>query len=178
VALQWCGAHKDFTPRDAARRIVVGRAPELEVAPLNDRLYPPRPILAVSTAVFRGGRVLVARRARPPLVGLYSLPGGVVEIGETLREAALRELKEEVGVEAEILGFNDHVESITRDDEGVRAHYVIASFIARWTGGEARPSEEADAIAWVDPLGLGDLPTTPRLPEILARAATLVEGYR
>lgn len=122
--------------------------------------------------------MLVARRARAPLVGLYSLPGGVVEIGETLREAALRELSEEVGVEAEILGFNDHVESIVRDGEGVRGHYVIASFIARWSGGEARPSEETDDIAWVDPFALGDRPTTPTLAETLARAASLFEAYR
>lgn len=128
--------------------------------------------------MFRAGRVLVARRARAPLVGLYSLPGGVVEIGETLREAALRELAEEVGVEAEILGFNDHVESIARDERGVRAHYVIASFVARWSAGEARPSEEADRVAWVAPTALADLPTTPGLPEILARAAALFEAYR
>jgi 8-oxo-dGTP diphosphatase len=132
----------------------------------------------VSTAVFRDGRVLVARRARAPLPGLYSLPGGVLEIGETLHEAALRELSEEVGVEAEILGFNDHVESIVRDDCGVRAHYVIASFVARWSAGEARSSEEADRVAWVDPMGLGDLPTTPGLREILARAATLLEAHQ
>jgi 8-oxo-dGTP diphosphatase len=150
----------------------------LEVPALNDRLYPPRPILAVSTAVFRASRVLVARRARAPLLGLYSLPGGVVEIGETLHEAALRELSEEVGVEAEILGFNDHVESMTRDERGVRAHYVIASFFARWGSGEGRPSEEADRVAWVDPMALGDLPTTPGLAQVLARAAGLFEAYR
>ena len=74
---------------------------------LSDRLYPARPILAVSLAVFREGRVLVARRARAPLKGLYSLPGGVVEIGETLHEAALRELDEEVGLEARIVAFSD-----------------------------------------------------------------------
>lgn len=101
-----------------------------------------------------------------------------MEIGETLREAALRELKEEVGVEAEILGFNEHVESIVQDGEGVRAHYVIASFVGRWTNGEPRPSEEADDVAWVDPMALGHLPATPRLAEILARAASLIEGYR
>jgi 8-oxo-dGTP diphosphatase len=120
----------------------------------------------------------VARRARAPLVGLYSLPGGVVEIGETLHEAALRELGEEVAVEAEILGFNDHVESIVRDERGVRAHYVIASFVARWRAGEGRPSEEADSVVWVDPIALGDLPTTPGLARMLARAAGLFEAYR
>ena len=144
---------------------------------LNDRLYPPRPILAVSLAVFREGRALVARRARAPLRGLYSLPGGVVEIGESLRAAALRELDEEVGVKAEIVAFNDHVESIVRDDGGgVQAHYVIASFVGRWIGGEPRTSEEADAVLWIDPLALGDLPATPGLANILARAVQLIGG--
>jgi ADP-ribose pyrophosphatase YjhB (NUDIX family) len=142
---------------------------------LNDRLYPPRPILAVSLAVFREGRALIARRARAPLSGLYSLPGGVVEIGESLSEAALRELDEEVGVKAEIVAFNDHVESIVRDDNGgVRAHYVIASFVARWVAGEARTSAEADSVLWIDPAALNDLPATPGLANILTRAASLI----
>ena len=128
--------------------------------------------------MFRDGCALVARRARAPLRGLYSLPGGVVEIGETLREAALRELREEVGVEARIVAFNDHVESIVRDERGVQAHYVIASFVARWTGGEPQCSEEADAVAWIDPAALGDLPATPGLAGIIARAAGLIEASR
>jgi 8-oxo-dGTP diphosphatase len=132
----------------------------------------------VSLAVFRDGRALVARRARAPLLGLYSLPGGVVEIGETLHEAALRELDEEVGVKAEIVAFNDHVESIVRDDSGgVQAHYVIASFVARWIGGEPRTSEEADSVMWVDPTALGDLPTTPGLRNILIRADSLIGAF-
>lgn len=144
---------------------------------VSDRLYPARPILAVSLAVFREGRVLIARRARAPLQGLYSLPGGVVEIGETMREAALRELGEEVGLTARIVAFNDHVESILRDEQGVRAHYVIASFVARWTGGEARTSEEADSVLWVDPRNLQDLPATPGLEGVLAKVADLIEAY-
>jgi ADP-ribose pyrophosphatase YjhB (NUDIX family) len=140
-----------------------------------DRLYPPRPILAVSLAVFRNGKALIARRARAPLKGLYSLPGGVVEIGETLHEAVLRELDEEVGLRAEILAFNQHVESIQRDESGVVAHYVIASFVGRWLDGEARPSVEADSVLWVDPLAPIQAPATPGLADILANAARLVE---
>ena len=82
--------------------------------PMNDRLFPARPILAVSAAVFRDGRVLIVRRARAPLIGHFSLPGGVVEIGETLAEAVARELMEEVGVSAEIIGFNRHLDAIAR----------------------------------------------------------------
>ena len=137
----------------------------------NDRLYPPRPILAASVAVFRDGRALLARRSKAPLKGLYSLPGGVVEIGETLREAALRELMEEVGIVARIVAFNDHIEAITRRPDGVESHYVIASFAAHWVSGEPHTSAEADAIAWVDADEIAHLPTTPGLREIVLRAA-------
>ena len=139
----------------------------------DDRLYPTRPILAVSAAVFRDGRVLVARRARAPLVGLYSLPGGLVEVGETLRAAAARELAEEVGVAADILAFVDHVEPIRFERGRAREHYVIAAFVARWKSGEARAGLEADAVAWVEPSEVARLPTTPELPAIVAKAARL-----
>lgn len=143
---------------------------------MNDRLFPARPILAVSVAVFREGRVLVARRGREPMMGRFTLPGGVVEIGETLIEAAARELYEEVGVEADIIAFNQHVEPIEREGERIRTHFVIASFVARWATGEARASSEIDAVAWIDPDAWATMPTTPELGEVLARAARIESG--
>jgi ADP-ribose pyrophosphatase YjhB (NUDIX family) len=137
---------------------------------MNGRLFPARPILAVSAAVFRDGRVLVVRRARSPMIGHFSLPGGVVELGESLAAAVARELMEEVGVEAELVAFNRHVEAIAHEGERVRTHYVIASFVARWTRGEARLSDEVDAVDWVDPSAAPPSPTTPGLSEILASA--------
>jgi ADP-ribose pyrophosphatase YjhB (NUDIX family) len=136
----------------------------------EDRLYPPRPILAVSVAVFREGKVLVGRRAKPPMAGRFSLPGGVVEVGETLEEAAARELSEEVGVECVLVGFNRHVQPIVREGGLVRAHFVIASFVGRWTAGEARVSQEMDAVAWIDPGACDDLLGTPELADIVASA--------
>lgn len=147
-------------------------------SPADDRLYPSRPILAASVAVFREGRVLVGRRARAPLAGHFSLPGGAVELGETLVEAARRELFEEVGVEAEIIGFNRHVEPIVREGGRVRAHYVIASFVGRWTRGEARISKEIDAVAWIEPGASANLVTTPELGEILESAARIERKLR
>lgn len=142
----------------------------------DDRTYPPRPILAASIAVFREGRVLIATRTKPPGAGVWSLPGGLVEVGETLEEAALRELMEEVGVEARIVDFNRHVQRIDRDDEGrVRHHFVVASFVGAWTGGEATTGPEAGEVRWVNPRDLGELPTTPHLGRILARAADIFE---
>ena len=145
---------------------------------MNDRLFPLRPILAVSAAVFRQGRVLIIRRARAPLIGHFSLPGGGVEVGETLAEAVARELMEEVGVKAEIIAFNRHVEAIIPEGERIRAHFVIASFVARWTSGESRLSDEVDAIDWIDPAGVLPSPATPELGEILTSAARIEREQR
>lgn len=136
----------------------------------SDRLYPARPIIAASVAVFRDDRVLLAMRGRPPLEGLFSLPGGLVEPGETLAEAALRELSEEVGISAQMIGFVDHVEMIERDGEGVRRHFVIAAHAARWCAGEPRTGPEATQIRWVAEAELGALPTTPGLAAVLRKA--------
>jgi len=141
---------------------------------MNDRLFPARPILAVSAAVFRDGRVLIVRRARAPLLGHFSLPGGGVEVGETMAAALARELMEEIGVDAEIIAFNRHVEAIIAEGDRIRAHFVIASFVARWTSGEPRLSDEVDAVEWIDPGADLPSPTTPELAEVLARAARIV----
>jgi 8-oxo-dGTP diphosphatase len=140
---------------------------------MNDRLFPARPILAVSAAVFRQARVVIVRRARVPLLGHFSLPGGVVEVGETLAAALARELMEEVGIEAEIIAFNRHVEAIFPERSRIRTHFVIASLVARWTSGEPRLSDEVDAVDWIDPAAGLPSPTTPELGEILMGAARI-----
>jgi len=141
-----------------------------------DRLYPPRPILCVSIAVFRAGRVLIAKRGRAPFAGAFSLPGGVVEIGELLDEAALRELREETGVEAAVLGFNDFLQPIERIGAEVRSHYVIASMVGLWRAGEAQTSAEATEVRWVEPEETVALTTTPGLPALVRRAAEIAGG--
>ena len=145
---------------------------------MNDRLFPARPILAASAAVFRDSRVLVIRRARAPLLGHFSLPGGGVEAGETLAAALARELMEEVGIEAEIIAFNRHVEAIFHEGHRIRTHFVIASFVARWIRGEPRLSDEVDAVDFVDPTASLPSPTTPELGEILMNAARIESRCR
>lgn len=141
----------------------------------GERLFPARPLLAVSVAVFRRGRVLLARRARAPMAGLWSLPGGVVEIGETLEQAALRELTEETGLTAKIAGFAGHHQIITHNEAGaVERHYVIAVFAAYGPSGEAKASGEADAFQWAEPSRVSQLPVTDGLALLVAQAeATL-----
>lgn len=133
-----------------------------------------RPVLAASVAVFRDGKVLLATRTRPPADRLWSLPGGKVEAGESLEEAALRELEEEVGIKARILGFNRHVEIVGRDAAGeVTHHFVVASFVGEWLSGEPVTGPEAGAVMWADPSRLGGLPTTRDLGDVLRRAAEI-----
>lgn len=145
----------------------------------SDRLYPSRPFLAASIAVFRQGRVLVASRTQPPLATLYSLPGGLVEPGETLAEAALRELREEVAVEAELVGFLRAVEIIERDEAGrVRHHFVVLAHVARWLAGEGTVGLEAGDVRWIEEDEAASLPTTPGLPDTLRAAFAFMAGRR
>jgi 8-oxo-dGTP diphosphatase len=125
------------------------------------------PVLAASAAVFRDGRVLIAKRANQPQ--LWSLPGGRVEPGESLADAARREVREETGVEAEIVAPTGEVEVALPG-----ARYRIHAFAARWRGGEARPGPEASAVEWVRPEELARYETTKGLAEIVARAQELL----
>jgi ADP-ribose pyrophosphatase YjhB (NUDIX family) len=145
-------------------------------AETDQRFYPVRPFVAASVAVFRGDRVLLAARTKPPADQMFSLPGGLVETGETLQEAALRELEEEVGVKAEIAGFAGQVEVIERDDEGrCRRHFVVNAFAARWREGEGHPSDEAADVVWAGPREVEALAITPGLAGILTRAREILE---
>ncbi len=145
-----------------------------------------KPVLAASIAVFRDdGKVLIATRTQPPAAGVWSLPGGKVEAGETLEQAALRELLEEVGVTARIIGFNRHVEAIGHASDGrLDHHFVVCSFVGEWVAGEATPGPEAGEVYWVDPQGLKGhstlkgLATTRNLAEVLAGAHRIWETSR
>jgi ADP-ribose pyrophosphatase YjhB (NUDIX family) len=138
----------------------------------NARTYPTRPYLAVSAAIFRDGRVLIVRRARPPAHGLYTLPGGGVELGETLEGAIIREVREETGLEIAPLALVGFDEAIGRDAVGrVERHFVILPFAARWVGGEIALSEELAEAHWRKPDELAGLKTTDGLAEIVAAAA-------
>ncbi|MGO8924077.1 MAG: NUDIX hydrolase [Xanthobacteraceae bacterium] len=138
----------------------------------NARTYPTRPYLAVSAAIFRDGRVLIVRRGRPPAHGLYTLPGGGVELGETLEEAIIREVREETGLAIAPLALVGFREAIARDAAGrVERHFVILPFAARWIGGEIALSEELAEAHFRKPDELAGLKTTEGLAEIVGAAA-------
>ena len=142
------------------------------------RMYPDRPFLAVSAAIIRVGRVLIARRARGASTGVFTLPGGVVEAGETLHQAIVREVLEETGIAIEPVALAGHREFITRDEGGrVSRHFVILCFAARWISGDGVPQlEELSELRWLRPEELGGLKTTEGLAGIVASAFTLMDA--
>jgi ADP-ribose pyrophosphatase YjhB (NUDIX family) len=141
------------------------------------RAFPDRPYLAVSAAIIDDGRVLLVRRARPPVQGVYTLPGGVVESGETLTEAIVREVREETALVIEPATLAGYREMITREPGGrTERHFVILCFAARLTSGKAEPNDEIEEIRWCRPDELDQLETTDGLADIVAAAfAVLAE---
>jgi 8-oxo-dGTP diphosphatase len=144
----------------------------------DPRAYPERPYVAVSAAVIRDGQVLVVRRARSPAQGLFTLPGGAVELGETLAAAVVREVQEETGLVIEPVGLAGCREVITRDAEDrIERHFVILAFAARWLAGEPTLNAELAEARWLAPAQLATLPTTEGLADIVAAAfRRLAEG--
>jgi ADP-ribose pyrophosphatase YjhB (NUDIX family) len=146
-------------------------------SPPDARAYPDRPFLAVSAAIIRDGQVLVARRARGPALGLWTLPGGVVEAGETLIEAVKREVAEETGMAVEPVALAGHREALVRDGGGrILRHFVILCFASRWIAGEPRLNEELDEARWLRPSDLIALKTTEGLADIIAAAFERMEA--
>jgi ADP-ribose pyrophosphatase YjhB (NUDIX family) len=137
---------------------------------------PVRPQLAVSASIFRDGKILLVRRARTPALGIYSLPGGRVEFGETLHDALTREIDEETGLAVDIIGLAGWREVLPSQGggSGRGGHYVILSFAARWRAGDISLNDELDDFQWRAPDALDGLALTDGLPEIIAAARRLV----
>jgi ADP-ribose pyrophosphatase YjhB (NUDIX family) len=118
--------------------------------PPDTRRYPPRPVLGVGALIFNRDKILLVERGNDPLKGYWSLPGGVLEIGETLEEGIVREVREETGLEVKPLKVLEIFERIIRDAQGApEYHYVLIDYICRVTGGSLRAADDASRAAWV-----------------------------
>ncbi|HTW54141.1 MAG TPA: NUDIX domain-containing protein [Stellaceae bacterium] len=134
------------------------------------RRYPDRPMVAVLAVVLRPvgkeTQVLIVQRAQQPNAGRWGFPGGVLELGETVTEGAMRELNEETGIVAEAAGVLNVNDAISRDDEGrVQFHYVLIAVRGVWQSGEGEPADDAAACAWASRADIeaGKYPTFPTL---------------
>ncbi|HUV55068.1 MAG TPA: NUDIX hydrolase [Candidatus Krumholzibacteriaceae bacterium] len=137
---------------------------------MSHRLYPGRPIVGVGVLIEEDGRYLLVKRAAEPDAGLWSIPGGLIEVGEKAADAAVREALEETGLSVEIMNRVDVVDKIVRDDDGdVRYHFIIIDFRARPLSGEMRPMDDALDAVWAAPEDFIKYELTPTLVELLKR---------
>jgi 8-oxo-dGTP diphosphatase len=114
------------------------------------REFPVAPLVGVGAVIVHEGRVLLVQRGREPLKGRWSIPGGLIEIGEMLHGAVVREVREETGLEVEPVELVELLDRIHREDERVRYHYVIADYLCRVVGGTLNAADDADAVRWVE----------------------------
>lgn len=141
----------------------------------ESREYPARPFLAVGCIVIRDRQVLLIQRGKRPSYGRWSIPGGAVEVGESLQEAIRREVLEEAGIEIEVGPVVEVVERIVPDGAGqTRFHYVIVDFAAKYRLGYPRPGDDSIGAVWADLDGLEVYELAPQTVEVIRKGARMI----
>jgi ADP-ribose pyrophosphatase YjhB (NUDIX family) len=137
-------------------------------------MFPERPVVSVGAVIVDAGRVLLVKRGQPPLQGQWSLPGGVVEIGETLQAALVREVREETGLDVEVGAVVDVLDRVQRSADGrVEYHYVIIDYICRPRAGTLMSGSDADLACWVDVASLPQYQPTSAVSAVIGKALAL-----
>lgn len=138
------------------------------------RRYPERPVVGVGAIILEGDKVLLVERGNEPLKGVWSIPGGALELGESLAEGVRREAREELGLAVEVGELVEVFERITRDAEGrVEYHYVLADYLCTVTGGTLRASDDAADARWVGRSELAALALTAGTARVIEKAFQL-----
>jgi 8-oxo-dGTP diphosphatase len=140
----------------------------------GSRAYPDRPYVGVGAVIVDEGKVLIVKRRYEPLAGQWSLPGGAVEVGETLEASIAREMLEETGLEVEVGPVIEVFDRITRDEEGkVRYHFVLVDYLCWPIGGALQPASDVADAAFVDPADLASYALTEKATAVIMRAIEL-----
>ena len=142
----------------------------------DSRRYPSRPIVGVGAVTFIDGKTLLIRRRFEPMAGHWSLPGGGLELGETLRDGLTREMKEETGLDVEVGPVLDVFDRITRDPDGrVRFHYVLVDYLCRAVGGTLAPGSDVSEVMLGDPADLVRFDLTDQTLDVIRRAMAVAD---
>ena len=143
-------------------------------APPDSRQYPDRPIVGVGAVIVDDGKVLLIRRKYEPLKGHWSLPGGMVEVGEPLEAALTREMQEETGLLVDVGPVIEVFDRIMRDEQRrVRYHFVLIDYLCWPSGGTLRAGSDVDAAIWVNPDALAEYSLTEKATSVIQRGLTL-----
>ncbi len=135
------------------------------------RSYPNQPVIGVAGILIEGDQVLLIQRGKEPQKGKWSVPGGALEVGESIAEGVQRELREETGLSVEVGGLVEVFERISeRDDDGVKHHYVILDYLCHRSGGELTAGGDAADARWVQRNELNTYSITPGTPAVIAKA--------
>jgi 8-oxo-dGTP diphosphatase len=135
------------------------------------RDYPDRPLVGVGAVIIRGGRAVIVQRTTEPLKGQWSIPGGALEVGETLRQCAAREALEETGLRVEALDVLDVFDSIYTDPDGrTRYHYVLIDFFCRVIAGELKVGSDAAQARWIGRAELQQLEIAETARKVISKA--------
>jgi 8-oxo-dGTP diphosphatase len=144
---------------------------------MMNRRYPERPMVGVAAIIFRGDEVLLVQRGREPAYGQWSLPGGLVKVGEELHQAIRREVLEEVGLQVEVMDVVAVLDRILYDREGrIEYHYVLVDFLCGYAGGEPIPASDVLDCRFVPISLLSQIPLTRGTADVIASALETVQG--
>ncbi len=135
------------------------------------REYPATPLLGVGVVVRKGEAILLVQRAKEPKKGLWALPGGMVDLGEPIRAAAIREVKEECSIDIELEDIISVIDLIDKDTDGkIKYHFVLIDFLATYVGGELQAASDALNAAWISPTDLSNY----NIPELTQKVISKV----
>ena len=141
------------------------------------REYPERPLVGVGGVVIRDERTLLIRRGSAPLEGEWSIPGGMLELGETILEGVRRELLEETAIEVRVLDLIEVFERVTRDEAGkLKYHFVILDYLCEAMGGEAQAGSDVTDVAWARESDLSEYSLTPTATRVIRKAFEIARG--
>jgi ADP-ribose pyrophosphatase YjhB (NUDIX family) len=137
---------------------------------LVKRLYPKQPVVGVGAVIICDGKILLEKRKNEPGKGKWSIPGGLVELGESAKETAIREVREETSLEVEEPMLIDVVDNVTRDENGeIKYHFVIVDYFVKLKGGVPKASSDAAELEWVQLSDVEDYDLTKTIREFFKR---------